>query len=141
MSNTEIKVIPLKRINTSGGDVLHALKSSDEEFNNFGEIYFSWVEKNAVKAWKKHTRMSMNLVVPVGLVRFVFYNEVNQEFKIHEIGESNYMRLFVPPNTWFGFQGVYAERSLVTNISNILHDPEEVDRRLPEEIEYNWELI
>ena len=86
MSNSEIKVIPLKRINTSGGDVLHALKSSDEDFNNFGEIYFSWVEKNAVKAWKKHTRMSMNLVVPVGLVRFVFYNEVNQEFKIHEIG-------------------------------------------------------
>ena len=141
MSNSEIKVIPLKRINTSGGDVLHALKSSDEDFNNFGEIYFSWVEKNAIKAWKKHTRMSMNLVVPVGLVRFVFYDETNQDFEIHEIGESNYMRLFVTPNIWFGFQGIASGPSLVTNISDIPHDPLEVDRCLPKEIEYNWELI
>mgnify|MGYP001355172697 CR=1 FL=1 len=141
MMNPNIKVIPLKRINTPGGDVLHALKSIDEEFNKFGEIYFSWVEKNAIKAWKKHARMSMNLVVPVGLVRFVFYNETNQEFIIHEIGESNYMRLFVPPNIWFGFQGIDSGPSLVSNIADILHDPKEVDRRLPKEIEYNWELI
>jgi dTDP-4-dehydrorhamnose 3,5-epimerase len=133
--------VPLNRISTKGGDVLHALKSNDIDFSQFGEIYFSWVEKNSIKAWKKHTMMSMNLVVPVGLVRFVFFDEVNKQFTIHEIGESNYMRLHVPPNTWFGFQGIYNEASLVTNISDILHDPDEVERLLPEEIEYNWELI
>ena len=51
------------------------------------------------------------------------------------------MRLFVTPNIWFGFQGIASGPSLVTNISDILHDPLEVDRCLPKEIEYNWELI
>ena len=83
----------------------------------------------------------MNLVVPVGLVRFVFYNEINQEFKIHEIGESNYMRLFVPPNTWFGFQGVNAERSLVTNIADLQHDAAEVERQAVSTFDYQWEKL
>ena len=141
MTNSEIQVTPLKKIKTQGGDVLHALKSIDEDFNDFGEIYFSFVEKNAIKAWKKHTKMNMNLIVPVGLVRFVFFDELNKKFTMHEIGESNYARLFVPNNIWFGFQGIYDTQSLVTNISDIVHDPNEVERLMPKEINYDWELI
>lgn len=141
MINSEILVTPLKKINTQGGDVLHALKSADEDFSGFGEIYFSRIEKNAIKAWKKHTKMNMNLVVPIGLVRFVFFDELNKKFTVHEIGESNYVRLFVPNNIWFGFQGVHNTASLVTNISDIVHDPNEVERLMPKEINYNWELI
>ena len=141
MINSEILVTPLKKINTQGGDVLHALKSADEDFSGFGEIYFSRIEKNAIKAWKKHTKMNMNLIVPVGLVRFVFFDELNKNFTIYEIGESNYVRLFVPNNIWFGFQGIYDTASLVANISDIVHDPNEVERLMPKEINYNWELI
>ena len=49
MINSEILVTPLKKINTQGGDVLHALKSADEDFNGFGEIYFSRIGKNIPK--------------------------------------------------------------------------------------------
>ena len=74
-----VVVTPLKQYFDERGKVMHMMRSDSPIFDAFGEIYFSWVEKNAVKAWKKHTRMSMNLVVPVGLVRFVFYNEINQK--------------------------------------------------------------
>ena len=79
VSLNDILVTPLKRIHTIGGDVLHALKSSDTGFNGFGEVYFSWIDQSAIKAWKCHLRMTLNLMVPMGKVRFVFHL-MNQKY-------------------------------------------------------------
>ena len=73
MSLDNILVIPLKQIPTDGGNVMHALKKSDTGFNDFGEVYFSWIEHGVIKAWKYHQRMTLNLIVPVGGVNFVFH--------------------------------------------------------------------
>jgi dTDP-4-dehydrorhamnose 3,5-epimerase len=132
-----IMVTPLARIATPGGDVMHAMKQSDEGFSVFGEAYFSWINAGSVKAWKRHKRMIMNIVVPVGNVRFVFFKDENSGFRIEEIGENNYARLTVPPGIWFGFQSL-EPKSLVMNISSILHDSEEVDRLLVTDLKYNW---
>ena len=75
----DIFVTPLKRIKTEGGDVMHALKKSDHRYNGFGEVYFSWVKQGAIKAWKCHQRMTLNLVVPMGEVRFIFHCEASSE--------------------------------------------------------------
>ena len=134
-----ILVTPLKRIPTVGGDVMHAVKNSDNGFNNFGEVYFSWVEHGVIKAWKYHQRMTMNLVVPMGEIRFVFHltNQKNS-FRTENIGEERYLRLTVPPGIWFGFQGIASERSLLTNLADMAHDPDEVIRKKTSEIIYNW---
>lgn len=129
---------PLARIETAGGDVLHAMKQSDAGYAGFGEAYFSWVAGGAVKAWKRHTRMTMNLIVPLGKVRFVFHLDGGEEFRVEEIGPERYARITVPPGIWFGFQGLAEPHSLVLNIASISHDPGEVERRALTEITYNW---
>ena len=135
----DIYVTPLNRITTVGGDVLHALKDSDTGFNGFGEIYFSWVEQGAIKAWKYHQRMTMNLVVPLGEVRFVFHlTNQKDNFRDEIIGEEKYFRLTVPPGIWFGFQGISTGRSLIMNLADMTHDPDEVLRKKKSEIIYNW---
>lgn len=133
----QITITPLKQIPTLGGDVLHALKKSDDGFNGFGEAYFSWVLPNSIKAWKKHTQMTMNLIVPIGSVKFVFCNQVNQ-FREVCIGAESYSRLTVPPGFWFGFQGISNSPSLILNIASIPHDPSESDRLNTSEIHYLW---
>lgn len=133
----DIIVTPLPRIHTPNGDVMHGMKSSDSGYAGFGEAYFSWIDGNAVKAWKKHTRMTMNIIVPIGKVRLVFFNEA-EGFRIEEIGTDNYARLTVPPGIWFGFQGLNIPQSLLLNIASILHDPAEVERRDIHTINYNW---
>jgi len=135
----QIQVTPLKRIPTPGGDVLHALKSTEDAFQGFGEAYFSFVEPGAIKAWKQHIRMTMNLVVPVGSVRFVFHDSSTLSFREEIIGESNYQRLTVPPKIWFGFQGVATTPSLLLNLACIPHDPAEVKRKTLAEIQFNWQ--
>jgi dTDP-4-dehydrorhamnose 3,5-epimerase len=136
----KIQITPLRRISTQGGDVLKVLMKEEDSFKNFGEAYFSEVHTNAVKAWKFHRRMTLNLVVPVGMVRFVFCEERNSvmEFRTIEIGSENYARITVSPGIWFGFMGIAKGVSLVLNIADIMHDPDEVERRAVEEITYNW---
>lgn len=137
MNVPQVIVTPLARIPVAGGDVLHAIKRSDEEFKGFGEAYFSWVACDAVKAWKRHTRMTLNLVVPVGRVRFVFTDGAGA-FTVEEAGEDRYVRLTVAPNVWFGFQGLRAPQSLVLNVADLPHDPMEVERLPLAAINYQW---
>jgi dTDP-4-dehydrorhamnose 3,5-epimerase len=120
---------------------MHAMKSGDTGFCGFGEAYFSWAENRAVKAWKQHRRMTLNLVVPVGEVRFVFCEEDSAAGCRQEIiGDSRYARLTVPPGIWFGFQGMVHPRSLVLNLADMAHDPEECFRKDRTEINFDWEV-
>lgn len=141
MTLADILITPLGRVETSGGDVLHAMKRDDRGYDSFGEAYFSWVRNGAVKAWKRHTLMTMNLVVPVGQVRFVFH-ETNtagpDEFRVEEIGVDRYARITVPAGIWFGFQGCSSPQSLLLNIASIPHDPKEVEHLALSKIYYSW---
>ena len=138
ISLDDILITPLARIATAGGDVLHAMKNSDAGYAGFGETYCSWVTAGAVKAWKRHTQMTMNIVVPVGQVRFVFHLDGVDELRVEDIGENCYARITVPPGVWFGFKGLTAPQSLVLNIANIQHDPNEVERLELADIKYAW---
>ena len=137
----DILITPLQRVETQGGDVLHGLKHGDVGYTGFGEVYFSWIAEGAVKAWKRHTKMTMNLIVPVGKVRFVFCRinaSAVEEFRAENVGEDRYVRISVPPGTIFGFQGLGSGQSLVTNIASIPHDPKEAERILLSDINYEW---
>jgi dTDP-4-dehydrorhamnose 3,5-epimerase len=141
MNHTDIILTPLQKIETAGGNVMHAMKQADSGYAGFGEAYFSWVSAGSIKGWKRHTRMTMNLVVPVGQVRFVF-RWINargaDEFQIEEIGVNRYARITVPPGVWFGFQGLDVNQSLVLNIASIAHNPNEVERLSLTDINYDW---
>jgi len=139
-----VLLTPLKIIDTPGGDVLHGLKQSDLGFNGFGEAYFSTVDKGVVKAWKRHHEMVLNLVVPVGAIRFVLFDgrpESTTLGKYQEIilSRNNYQQLTVPPMLWMGFQGVFEGTNILLNVASIPHRPDEADRLALEEIEYHWE--
>lgn len=140
LSLNNILLTPLKRIPTVGGDVLHALKKSDIGYNGFGEVYFSCIDEGAVKAWKCHKKMTMNIIVPVGEARIVFHIEDRGGFFRSEIiGEESYSRIYVPPGIWFGFQGIGKNQSLIMNFSDIVHDPNEVLHKPLNYFNYNWE--
>lgn len=126
----------LDRIATEGGEVMKAMTSDDPTFNGFGEAYFSRVDPLAVRAWKLHTEMTVNVVVAAGHVRFVISHE--ELFDIYDLGpQHQYGRLTIAPGTWFGFQGG-AEGGLVLNLSNIVHHPDEGRSKGLDEFEYSW---
>ena len=135
---SQILVTPLKRVPVTGGDVLHAIKSTDPGYVGFGETYFSIIELDATKGWKRHLSMTLNLVVPVGAVRFVFIDNHGQILQ-KIVGENSYYRLTVPPGIWFAFKGLASPYSVIANIADITHDPSEVQRVDLTDMKFNWD--
>ena len=135
-----VLITPQKRILNPGGDILHALKRTGTGYVGFGEAYFSIINQDVVKAWKKHMKMNMNIVVPIGKIKFVFFDILNNTYREEVIGSENYNRLTIPSDVWFGFKGL-DKQNLLLNISDILHDPYEVERKNILEIPFNWSKL
>jgi dTDP-4-dehydrorhamnose 3,5-epimerase len=114
----------LKRASHPKGDIYHALRASDIGYTSFGEAYFTTIVGGETKGWKKHLRMTMNLVVPVGAVRFYFRHDNGKTGNIN-LGETNYQRLTVSPGLWVAFSGLSNGLNLVLNVADIEHDPTE----------------
>ena len=87
----KIKVTPLKIKKISSGDVMRVLQKKELKKWSFGEAYFSKINFKKIKAWKYHLKMTLNLAVPFGRVKFVFYSQKENCFRIIEIGERKYL--------------------------------------------------
>lgn len=139
----KILLSPLKIIPVEAGDVFHVMKASDIGFVGFGEAYFSSIKKGQIKGWKRHKKMTLNLVVPCGEIRFILYDDRPDSItcgKFSEVSLStdNYQRLTVPPMIWMAFQGVRDDLNLVVNIASIPHDSQEVENLELDELNYKW---
>jgi dTDP-4-dehydrorhamnose 3,5-epimerase len=113
------------------------MKKSDSGYAGFGEAYFSTIHKEDIKGWKKHTKMTLNLIVILGEVEFVVYNQREKSFFIVRLSKRNYQRLTIKPNLWVAFKGI-SKNSILLNIADIEHDPNEAINRELKEIEYGW---
>lgn len=142
-----VLTIPLKQIVDERGKIMHMLRCDSPHFEKFGEIYFSFVDPMAIKAWHLHRAMTLNYAVPFGKIKFVLYDARKDSStfgKIEELflGPENYQLIRVPPGIWNGFKGLGATPSIIANCSTIPHDPDEIIRTSPfdKEINYDWSV-
>jgi dTDP-4-dehydrorhamnose 3,5-epimerase len=142
-----VLIKPLPQILDERGKIMHMIRCDSEDFEKFGEIYFSCVYPNVIKGWHIHSEMTLNYAVVQGNIKLVLYDErensptkgVLQEIFI---GQDNYCLVKVPPMVWNGFKGIGTELSIVANCSSIPHHPDEIKRLDPitNHIPYNWDL-
>lgn len=135
---------PLKIIENPLGNIFHGFKSSDLGFMGFSEAYFSTINYNQIKPWKKHLKMTLNLIVPVGEIRFVLYDgrknsDTYRKFLDVSLSKKNYQRLTVPPNVWVSFKGVGNDLNFLLNVANLNHDPREIIREKIDTFKFNWD--
>jgi len=126
----------LKKISNEKGSVIHGMRNDDNGFKGFGEVYFSSIKYKKIKGWKFHKKMTCNLIVLLGRVRFVFSDGLNN-FREEIVSSKNLVRITIPPKIWFGFQGV-GKRNLLVNISNVKHRKNEVLQKNIKKMKFNW---
>jgi dTDP-4-dehydrorhamnose 3,5-epimerase len=134
----KVQLTPLSVIPLAAGNVMHAMQRSSAGFAGFGEAYFSWIGSGVTKGWKRHREMTLNLVVPVGLVAFAVVDAEAGIGRRYELGPEAYARLTIPPGLWMAFRGHASNQSLMLNIADIEHDPTEADRLAETAFALDW---
>ena len=132
-----------KIIRTEAGDVLHGLKKSEQNFYGFGEAYFSSINYGEIKGWKRHSEMVLNVIVPIGKIKFVVYDDrlnsaTFSKFQAITVSRENYLRLTLQPMLWFAFQGLSKSSNILLNIANIEHGSDKVDERDISFFTFEW---
>lgn len=140
-----VQIIPLMTILDERGMIRHMTRCTDPHFSQFGEIYFSIIFPEAIKAWHVHQKMELNYAVVSGNIKLVLYDareDSPTKGELQEIfmGENNYVLVKVPPFVVNGFKAIGKEKAIVANLASIPHDPEEIERYDPfdSKIGYDW---
>lgn len=140
-----VKIFNKKVITDERGKILHMLRSDDENFNKFGEIYFSYVNPNKIKAWHIHKKMTLNYCSAYGNIKLVLFDEREKSKTkglVQEIflSNDNHILVSIPPMVWNGFCSADNNLAVLANCSDIPHDKEEI-LRIPfddPKIPYKW---
>lgn len=142
-----VQVIPLKRIPDERGTIMHMLRITDPHFQQFGEIYFSTIYKDAIKGWHRHREMTLNYACIYGRIKLVLFDDREQSSTRGELmeiflGPDNYSLVIIPPEVWNGFKGMSDPLSIVANCCTHAHDPSRSSRLDPfdNHIPYSWNV-
>lgn len=138
----ELRVIPDER-----GRLMEILRSDDEMFKKFGQVYMTTTYPQVVKAWHYHKIQDDNFAAIKGMVKVVLYDgredsptrgEVNEFF----VGEHNPLLIHVPKGVYHGWKCIGEEEAIVVNCPTEKYNYEQPDEyRLPydtAEIPYDW---
>ena len=139
----KLRVIPDER-----GRLMEVLRSDDELFSKFGQVYITTAYPGVVKGWHYHKKQIDNFAVVKGMIKLVLYDpredsptkgEINEFF----LGEYNPMLIQIPNWIYHGFKCVSEEEAICLNCPTELYNYENPDeyRVDPHEggIPYEWE--
>ena len=143
----DVRIKPLKIIPDERGRLMEMLRSDDEVFRGFGQVYMTTAYPGAVKAWHYHQKQWDHFVCVRGMMKVVLYDsreqsdtrgEVNEFF----LGEHQPMLLQIPPLVYHGFKCISDYEAIVLNCPTEVYNYEEpdefrVDPNDPD-IPYDW---
>lgn len=144
-----VSLKPLKVIPDERGWLMEILRSDDEIFQQFGQVYLTTAYPGVVKAWHYHKKQTDNFTCIHGMMKVALFdarpgsptkNTIMELF----IGEKNPLLVTVPPGVYHGFKAIGKETAYFLSIPTLPYDYENPDEyRLPPdtpEIPYDWGL-
>lgn len=131
------------------GRLWEILRSDDDIFQQFGQVYITTAFPGVVKAWHAHRLQTDFFTVVSGLAKFVLYDmredsPTRGEIAEFFIGRDNLQLITIPPGVYHGFKNVGREELLALNCPTLPYnaaDPDEI--RLPldsDQIPYDWAI-
>jgi len=137
----------LKPIPDERGMVMEILRSDEELFEGFGQVYLSVVYPGVVKGWHYHKVQTDFFAIVKGMAKVVLYDprqdsptrgEVQELF----MGEQNPTLVRIPPGVMHGMKGIGTEPAYMVNCPTEVYNYERPDEfRVPPDdpsIPYDW---
>lgn len=142
-----VKVKKLKVIPDERGRLMEILRSDDEFFEKFGQVYITTARPGVIKAWHYHRKQTDHFVCLIGKARVALYDSREDSPTFKEVNEfvmepANPFLLKIPPLVYHGFKCISERETAIINIPTELycyHNPDEfrVDP-YKNDIPYDW---
>lgn len=139
----KLRVIPDER-----GRLMEILRSDDELFSRFGQVYMTTAYPGVVKAWHYHKVQTDHIAVVKGMLKLVLYDnrdksptkgEINEFF----LGEHNPVLVKIPPLVLHGFKCLSQREAICINIPTEVYNYDQPDEFRVDphknDIPYAWE--
>src|SRR3989338_4253487 len=109
----KLKVIPDER-----GRLMEILRSDDDIFKEFGQVYMTTAKPGVVKAWHYHKIQTDNFACVSGKIRLALYDARKNSKTYKEINEfvislDDPLLVQIPPNVYHGFKCISKEEAIV----------------------------
>mgnify|MGYP006426815509 CR=1 FL=1 len=113
------------------GKLLRMVRKDSPLFDNCSEIYFSVINPNVIKGWKKHLKMTQLFSCPSGNIKLVIFDDRPQSTSFQtylevNFGEQNHKLIKVPPGVFYAFKCESDIPAVMVNCANMIHDDNEV---------------
>ena len=144
-----VAIKPLRVNADERGSLMEILRSDDEIFARFGQVYTSMSYPGVIRAWHYHRLQDDLFAVVTGMIKAVLYDpreqsptkgEINELF----LGERNNILLKIPRGIIHGFKVIGVEPAILLNFPSEVYRPDQPDEyRLPwntPEIPYDWAM-
>jgi len=142
-----VKMKKLRIIPDERGRLMEILRSDDDLFQKFGQVYMTTTYPGVVKAWHLHKKQTDNITCFHGTIKLILYDNrekssTHKELNVFYLGIHNPILIQVPPNVYHGWMCVSLEESIVVNIPSEAYNYEQPDEyRLDphqNDIPYDW---
>lgn len=132
------------------GRLMEILRSDDDGFRKFGQVYMTTTYPGVVKAWHLHKIQDDNFCCVSGMVKLVLFDDradspTRGSVKEYFIGDHNPLLVRVPPGVLHGWKCISESEAIVINASTEPYDPEAPDEyREPfdsPKVLYDWDIV
>ena len=142
-----VKIKKLKVIPDERGRLMEILRSDDEIFEQFGQVYMTTAKPGIVKAWHYHKLQTDNFTCVFGKMRLALYDAREQSKTFKEVQDfiidlENPMLIQIPPNVYHGFKCVSNQEAIVINTVTRAYNHQDPDEyrvdAYDNDIPYDW---
>jgi dTDP-4-dehydrorhamnose 3,5-epimerase len=139
----KLRVIPDER-----GRLMEILRSDDDLFLQFGQVYMTTTYPGVVKAWHLHKEQTDNVACIQGMIKLVLYDSREQSSTFKQVdqyylGLHNPLLVQIPRGVYHGWMCVSTEEAIIVNIPTERYNYDSPDEfRIDphdNEIPYDWE--
>ncbi|MEK6715240.1 MAG: dTDP-4-dehydrorhamnose 3,5-epimerase family protein [Candidatus Omnitrophota bacterium] len=142
-----VKVKNLKVIADERGKLMEILRSDEQIFLKFGQVYMTTAKPQAVKAWHHHKKQTDSFTCVYGKIKLVLYDARHSSKTYKEINEfilslEEPKLVQIPPEVLHGFKAQGDVEAIVINTPTFPYNKESPDEyRLDayeNNIPYDW---
>ena len=143
----DVQIKKLKLIPDERGRLMEILRSDEEIFQSFGQVYMTTAYPGVVKAWHYHKKQEDHFTCISGSMKLALFDARGDSPTYKEVNDfiidlDNPILVKIPKSVYHGFKCIGDKEAIVINIPTLPYNPKDADEyridAFSNDVPYDW---